>query len=172
MKTCRVCSSPHRDEYEEMRFKQNRQIKDIWIYAKNKYNEDLGYYCFVRHFKHVENEMNALKKTSRLRQQIVEEEIKKDIEIAQRLRRNLEICAQNIEKYARREDLTPEEEKSLLEFISKSTLIIEELLKWSKQLDVTPRTEDVFKRILYCMADFPVELVKKFEERWRNYGLS
>ena len=169
MRTCKVCNSPHVEEYNRMRFQENRDIKEIWMYAKQKYNEPFSYYSLRRHFQHVKREMDYLKRSSKLRQKIVEEEIKRDIVIAEQLRRNLEICAKHIEKYASKDQLTREEEKSLINFIHQSNLIIEELLKWGKQLKLQPKTENIFERIMYCMRDFPPELLAKFEERWNSY---
>jgi len=172
MKTCKLCLSPNRVEYEEMRFKKNKSIKEIWTYASSVKGENINYYVFQRHFYKMMDGLDAVHKSSKLRNDIIEEEIKKDIEISQRLRRNLEICADNIEKYAKRDDLTVEEEKSLLDFIGKTSLIIDELLKWSKQLDFKPKSEDIFEKILYCIHDFPEHLIEKFKERWSSYGSS
>lgn len=169
MKRCRVCLSPYREIYDELRLKQNKTIKEIWIIATTKYNDPIGYYSFVRHFEHLEKEKDSLIQYSKVRDQIVKESIEKDIEAAKRIRANLQICAERIEKYAKQESLTREEEKSLLEFIHESTLLIEQLLKWGEKLNIQPAPTDIFQRILDCMKDFPPELIDKFAERWNKY---
>ena len=170
MRTCTVCSSPHRTEYEKMRFEERKTIKEIWKYANEHYGENIGYYSFVRHFNnHVESVIQEMKKASKLREKILQEEIKKDIRIAKQLTRNLEICAQKIESKLQQGDLSPKDEKILLDYLAETRLIIEELLKWSNKINIQPEEENIFERIIYCMQDFPEELIMKFKERWDNY---
>ena len=172
-RVCNVCRSLHRTEYEHMRFVERKSIKEIQEYAKEKYGEDIGYYSFVRHFNnHVEVYLNELRKSSQLRQKVLRESIRKDIQIAQRLTRNLEICSNKIESLVQSASLSKDEEKVLLDYLAETRLIIEELLKWSSKIQLEPAKEDIFTRILYCMEDFPPELIEKFRERWENFGSS
>lgn len=164
-----VASSPHRAEYEKMRFEDRKSIKEIWIYAKEKYGEDVGYYSFQRFFKSHDRLMSEMKKASKLRARVLEEEIRKDIKIAQELTKNLDICREKIEDYSQREHLDQVETRALLGFLGETRLIIEELLKWSSKIKIQPKTEDIFNRILYCMSDFSKEDIEKFQERWIEY---
>jgi len=170
MKPYSVELSPYRDEYEKMRFEQGRTIKEIWELSQSR-GEKIGYYAFQRYFKKMEDELDTIKKSSKLRQKIIQEQLKKDIEISQRITRNLQICDRLITPLIEKETLTKEDAKILFEAMTETRLIIDQLLKWHKELNITPKESDIEKRIMYCLKDFPVDLKKKFLERWNMYEL-
>ena len=171
MKTCRVCSSLHREEYEKMKLVENRTAKDIHEYSM-KYNEEIGYYSFVRHFRHTKVQLDELKKSSKLRNKIVEESIQKDIAIVQRIQQNLDICDQLIGGFVdegKLRELDPDDFKLLFTAMSQCRLVIDQMLKWRKDVNVQTNTTDLFEKILFCMNDFPLEQIVKFKERWEAY---
>jgi len=170
MKPFSVELSPYRDEYERMRFKENRTIKEIWLLSQSR-GENIGYYAFQRYFKKLQNELDTVKKSSKLRQKIIEEQLKKDIEISQRITRNLQICDRLITPLIEKETLTKEDAKILFEAMTETRLIIDQLLKWHKELNISPKESDIEKRIMYCLQDFPLDLKKKFLERWNMYDI-
>jgi len=168
---CKVCMSTHRDEYESMRLEKGLDVKEIWKYAIDKYNENISYASFQRHFKHhVEEYIETIKRVNKLRDRIVKEEIKKDIEIAKQLRRNLEICSEKIESIIDKGDLSKEDESILLDYLGETRMIIEQLLKWSSKIQLQTASEDeIYNRILNCIRDFPYELIVKFKSRWEHW---
>jgi hypothetical protein len=170
-RSCHVCASPNRTEYDKLRI-NGMQIKEIWKLAHQKYNEThLSYASFQGHFANdVEMLIDSQVKASKLREQVVKENIKKDIEIARRLTNNLEIISDKIEEYAEKENVTIDDLEVLIKLINQSSSIIELFLKWSAKLDIKVDDMDTFSKIMKCIEDFPPDLVAKFAERWKDFG--
>jgi hypothetical protein len=170
-RSCMVCGSPHKTEYDKLRV-EGTPIKDIAELAQNKYGEKhLAYHCFQRHFADdLEIVINEQVKASKLREQVVKENIKKDIEIAKMLTKNLGIVADKIEEYANKDIDTIDDLELLLKFMGESRLIIEQFLKWSAKLEIRVDDTDTFTKIMKCIEDFPADLIAKFAERWKDYG--
>jgi hypothetical protein len=71
----------------------------------------------------------------------------------------------------KKDPMEESDEKLLLEYIEEARLIIEELLRWSKELKLKEEEPtNLEARFVECMKDFPPELVKKFLDRWKSYG--
>lgn len=157
-----------------MKFEEHKSIKEIWIYASKQYNEGISYHSFQRHFRHAQRFVEEVKKASRLRQKVIEESIKKDVEIANRIERNLEICDSIInektESIKEGKELKPEDIKILFNGLTETRYIIDQLLRWQKQLNMEPKESEVEERIMYAIDGFSVEDRKKFLERWESYG--
>lgn len=162
--------SPYRDEYERMRFEQNRPIKEIWALSRSR-GENIGYYAFQRYFRKVQRELDTVRESSKLRKKVIEEQLKKDIEVSQRITRNLEICDRLIQPLIEKKELSKEDARILFEAMTETRLIIDQLLRWHKELNISPGESDLEKRIMYCIQDFPLDLKKKFLERWSTYDL-
>lgn len=145
-------------------------IKEIEAYAHNQHKElHLQYYNFQKHFaNHMEYVVSEKIKTSKLRDEVVKESIKKDIEVARRISRNLEIVGDKIDELS--EDLSsPDKQAAFLNFIDQSRLLIEQFLKWGDKLDIKDTNVDTFAKIMKCIEDFPADLIAKFAERWKYY---
>ena len=169
---CYVEASSHLAEYEKMRF-DGVTVKEITAFAHNKYGENhLEYYHFQKHFaNHTSNNIEARMKTSKLRDEVVKEAIHKQIEIARRLTRNLELVSTAIDEYAKQVRDNPSDVEILetfLKCIGESRLIIEQALKWETKLDVHDSGEETFTKIMRCLEDFPADLINKFAERWEE----
>jgi len=169
-RVCFVCNSPHRSEYDKMRL-DGKSIKEIHAFSHNTYNENhLEYFHFQKHFmNHVTVLVDEQVKASKLRDQVVKEYIKKDIEIARQLHKNLEIVADKIDEKSKNMD-NPNDEEMFLKFATESRMIIDQFLKWGEKLSLQETDEDVFDKILKCMANFPPDLIQQFIERWKTYG--
>jgi len=175
-RVCLVCSSIHQEEYERMKFEEGKSIKEVWIYSDSKYKEGISYHSFQRHFKHAKKFVEESKKVHRLRQKIIEESIQKDVEIARRIERNLEICdtiindKSSILKDGR--ELSTEDIKILFNGLTETRYIIDQLLKWQKQLNLEPKESEIEDRIMFAIQDFSIEDKRKFLERWETYDKS
>lgn len=173
-RTCSVCNSIHKAEYERMRFEEGKNIKEIWIYARSKYNEQFSYHSMQRHLLHAKQYVQASIEVNKLRKKVIEESMKKDIEIVTRIERNLGICDRVINESTtsikENEVLTEEIIKVLFQGLTETRHIIELLLKWQKQINLQPKESDIEDRIMYSIQDFPLELKKKFLDRWESYG--
>jgi DNA repair exonuclease SbcCD ATPase subunit len=169
---CKVCSSPHREEYERLRLREKKTYMELSEIAATKYGEFIHWTAFRRHMTrhclpYIEHEI----KTNKLRKEIIQAQIKKDILIAQQLTEALEICRNKIQEKLQKEQLDETDEKLLLEYIEEARLIIEALLKWSKELKFEETSEqDLERRIIECIKDFPPDLIQLFLERWKSYG--
>lgn len=169
-RSCIVCSSPHLSEYNKLRV-DGMAITDIERLAHEKYQENhIQYHNFQKHFTNdLEVIINEQAKANKLREQVVKENIKKDIEIARRLTQNLEIVADKIDEYANKKIDDPDELELLLKFMGESRMIIEQFLKWSAKLEIRQDDTDTFTKIMKCIEDFPPDLIAKFAERWKDY---
>jgi hypothetical protein len=170
-RVCFVCISPNRTEYDNMRI-EGKSIKDIAKFAKDVRGEvHLEYHHFQKHLtNHVQVLVNESVKASRLRDQVVKEVIKKDIEIIKTFSNNLETVTKKVETISKEMDSLENIErhgKMFLDFIGESRMIIEQFLKWGSKLNVQDTSSDTFDTIIKCMHDFPPELLSKFAERWK-----
>jgi len=174
-RTCLVCLSPNRSTYDSWFLKgidgKRVTVKTIWRQAKLKFNEEIPYTSFVNHFRrHVEYVVKERVKSSKLREQIITEEIKRDIRIAKELTRNLDLCNQMINSLKTQLD-DPEKYKLMLDVLSETRLIIEQFLRWGSKLrlEFEEEKEDVWDRIKFCLKDFPPDLIYEFTMRWEQY---
>ena len=66
-RTCYICNSLHRDEYDQMKL-EGMPIIEIYAISHNKYNENFKYYHFQKHFANhlVINDKSRLENLGRL----------------------------------------------------------------------------------------------------------
>ena len=171
---CIVEMSPHLSEYEKMRM-DGKTIQDIVAYARDKYGEGwLKYYHFQRHFQeHMAYVVTEGIKVSKLRDEVIKESIKKTIEIAKRITRDLDIVADAVDTWADKVKDNPNDEVAhdrLLDYLEESRHIFDQYFKWQKDLEVTDTGEETFLKIMKCIEDFPPDLIAKFSDRWENYN--
>lgn len=165
--------SPHLAEYEKMRM-DNKPIQDIVNYANTHYGETyLKYYHFQRHFAdHMAYVVTEGVKVSKLRDEVIKESIKKTIEIAKRIQRDLDIVADAVDTWADKVADNPNDEIAndrLLAYLEESRHIFDQALKWEEKLDVSDTGEETFAKIMNCIEDFPADLIAKFADRWQHY---
>ena len=171
-KICKICSSPHREEYDKMRL-DGTSIKEITRVAHSKYGEiHLKYFNFQKHFaNHVQTLVSETIKANQLRDKVVRETIKRDIEVVKTFSRNLELVTSRIDTISKEieslEDIK-KYGKMLLNFLGEARLTIDQYLKFSNKLDIQDTSDDLFKKMMKCMYDFPPELLKKFSDRWNE----
>lgn len=172
-RSCFVCNSPHRSEYDQLRI-DGMPVKDVWQkIALDKYGEShLQYHHFQKHCaNHIEVIVSESVKANRLRDQVIKEVIKKDVEIIKTFSHNLELVADRVDTIAKEMDSLEAIERHgelFIKFISESRQTIEQFLKWSAKLNVQDTNEDTFNIIIKCMYDFPPELLDKFAIRWKE----
>lgn len=171
---CIVEMSPYLSEYEKMRM-DGKSIKDILSYAHNEHKENyIKYYHMQRHFQdHMAYAVTEGIRVSKLRDEVIKESIKKTIEIAKRITKDLEIVADAVDVWSDKVADNPEDDlanERLLQYLEESRHIFEQYFKWQKDLDVQDTGEETFAKIMKCIEDFPADLVSKFAERWKNYN--
>jgi len=169
---CKICSSPHHKEYDKLRL-EGTSIKDIVRIAYTKHSEKhLKYFNFQKHFaNHVETLVSETIKANQLRDKVVRETIKRDIEIVKTFSRNLQLVTNRVETISKEirslEDIKQYGEL-FLKFVGEARYSIEQYLKWSTKLEIQETTDDLFHRIIRCMHDFPPEYLEKFASRWEQ----
>jgi hypothetical protein len=90
---CKVCKSPHRQEYEEMRSK-GRSLQDIEARAKKIQDPNPpSYASFQRHFnKHWVPHIQEKIKRDKFTETLVKEKMKQGVQILDEMMENLQIC--------------------------------------------------------------------------------
>jgi ribonucleotide reductase alpha subunit len=169
-RTCYICNSVHREEYDKLRL-SGKPVKEIYLISQNTYHENnLRYWHFQKHFmNHLEALVNESVKANRLRDQYIKEVVKKDMDILRMFSKSLDIVTEKLLEKAEHLD-NPVEEEMYLRFAAEQRMLIEQYLKWGSKLQIQDTSEDTFRKILRCMEDFPVDLIAKFTERWKEYG--
>jgi len=169
---CKVCVSPHKVEYERLRLQEHLTYMELSRIAFTQHNEIISWEAFRRHFtKHCLPFIEEAVKSSKFRDEVIKAQIKKDVLIAQQLTEALEICRKKMLEKLKKDPMEESDEKLLLEYIEEARLIIEELLRWSKELKLKEEEPtNLEARFVECMKDFPLDLVKKFLDRWKSFG--
>ena len=170
-RSCRVCLSPYRVRYDELRLK-GFDIKEIWRISRAEYKEDIPLYSFYYHFEnHLENIIKEGEKAYLQREKQIEKTVTESIEAAQMLKRNLELCNQQLALLSDKV-IEPEARREIRDIIFKSNQTAEILLRFIDKIQIKPKETEggTLEKVLYCMQDFPPELMIKFTERWKNYG--
>lgn len=165
---CYVCSDPHRKEIEEY-FLKTKNVKYTLEWAKNNFDTKITYYSLYKHIKnHFVSIIEASKKASKLRTEVIKRDIYQDLEISKTLTTNLKRLNEQLES------LQPDSSKSRSEIrniITKINSTIELILKFKSDLDLETISseEELENKILYCIEDFPVEYKEIFLKRWDMY---
>jgi len=167
---CVVCFSIHRDEYDDLRISKRLRIKEIYQYAKTKYNERFSYSAMARHFRnHVKPIIEASIRADKIRKEIIEEEIHKDIQIATTLRKNLETLAKQIELVS--EDiLNPDDRKEARDVVARINDTVELLLRFSDKIKLEKKEseEDIYDRVIYALEGQNIDW-QLFRKRWETF---
>jgi len=169
---CKVCWSPHRPEYDE-KIIQGWEIKEVWRrLAIAKYNEKFSYESMRKHAKnHVKALIRSSIEASKLRQKTIDEEIKKSIEVSTQLRRNLQLCNDQLE--ALKDLSNPDTRREIRDIIGKVNQTVELLLRFSDKITEhqsrVPTEEELMDRLRYSLQDIPWEYAGKILERFENY---
>jgi len=169
---CKICWSPHRPEYDK-KLLEGWEIKEVWRYAITKYNERFSYESLRRHAKnHVEELVRTQVEASKLRQKRIDEEIQKSIEISEQLRRNLQLCNDQIQELSK--DVSdPNRRREIRDVIGKINQTVELLLRFSDKLTKSESRMDpeevLIDRLRYALQDIPWEYASKILERFKQY---
>jgi len=163
-RVCRVCSSCLLLDYEKM-YSVGKKVSEIKKYAVEK-NDDISYNSFARHFK----KCSKNRRISNVgeKDKLIKTEINTTVSIIKNLNRNLEVCSQKIDSLLKE----PSPNTELLRFLSETRMTIGELRSFMKEFNIKSldEKEDIFNRILYCMKDFPINIIEEFERRWSEFS--
>jgi len=170
-RTCKLCTSIHRAEYEEMRLKQHLTYREIIQIAKNKYGERFTNRCLSNHFnKHVEEYLKASIKSAKQRSQLIKESLEKNIAAVNLITKSLQELDSQLERVINKPD-DPDARKESREIISKIDDILNTALKYSEKLGVeeTVTDEEIYDRLLYSIEPLDVDDIQTVKKRWKEY---
>jgi len=157
---------------------RNEMILSGWDYIeiyrtlKGKYpDEKIPSYSSIRNhaLKHVEEYTERAAQHNEKMQEIIRQKIHSSADTVDQLLQNLEMSSKSLSSLWEEWSITGNvkllSEISSMMRLSNSTINL--LLKYSEQIEEKEMTEEqVFKKLIMCMRDFPPEYIKKFRERW------
>lgn len=174
MRSCQTCRSEFVREIDQL-ILSNWTIKEIRRYLVGKYpDKRIPSYDSIRNHSvyHVREMIERGIESNKQRERMIRQEIQTTILAIRQLNRNLQMTSEGLEliwsEWTRTK--SPSALRQLGDLISNTNKTIELLLKFSDQLTGTQLSEDqIFERIMYCIRDFPADLVKLFRNRWEEY---
>ena len=168
-----VCTSPHRKEIDELILK-GWTLKEILRTLKAKYPDEKlpSYNSLKNHARyHVRDPIKEALEMNKEREKVIKRELKASMKAVELLRKNLERLSEILEKAWEEGIESSKKRKEIGTLIWRANQTIELLLKYAEKVEGIQLSEDeILDRILYCIADFPPNLVEKFKERWDRYG--
>ena len=158
-----VSYSPYREDYQKLR-RQGLKVAEIYRIAVDKNKETFSYKSLARYLKNtIEGEVVE---KGKLKKKVLTEEFKSIINVIRKLNGTLEICNNKISSLLT-EDLSPEREKILIQYLGEARLISRELREWIKDHpNIMPKEGNVFDRILYSCGHLSVKDLEELQRRW------
>ena len=166
---CKVCSSPHREEYEDMRLNKKMTLLEISQYARLKYNEDISTASLSRHFtRHVEAYYKKAFSSDSLRMRYMKEQMNAIMRAAKSIRKQLEVLEKQLEKVIENLD-DPDSRREAREIMHSTKELVELMFRFEDKFKAESRSEtELYDKIMEIIKDFPPELVNLFIERWNK----
>jgi hypothetical protein len=161
---CLCCDSLYEDEYSKL-YGMGKKVSEILEYSRGK-GDTFSYNSLVRHLKlHSRNKQVSNRED---RDKLLKEELGSSVNIIRKLNKNLEVCSSRIDSLL--EGSSPNSE--LLKFLGETRMTIQTLRNFMKDFNIKEidQKEDIFNRMLYCMHDFPPDIIEKFSTRWNEYN--
>lgn len=185
-RACFLCNDPHRVEYEQVYLK-TRSYKKTWQYAVRRYNTDIGYHVFRNHLKnHFKDIVDIGKESSKLRREVIKDDIHDEIQMSKALKRNLNFLIEIIDKLKNKAqvaldrneiDMSQDEidnckdiVKTSLDVIYKINQTIELMLRFSDKLEIEAENDPdtLFAKLMDCMDGVPIEYIEIFAKKWKE----
>jgi len=160
---CLCCDSIYEDEYSKLS-SLGKNVSQILEYARSK-GDTFSYNSLSRHLKfHTGTKVSNRED----RDKLLKEELGSSVNIIRKLNKSLEICSSKIDSLL--DSNAPDQ--TLLKYLSETRMCIETLRNFLKDFNIKEidQKEDIFNRIIYCMKDFPSNIIEEFERRWNEYS--
>ena len=109
---CKVCKSPNREKYEELRLKERKSLEDLEKLSIEWEGDKISYGSFARHFanKHPEQVLEEALNRDKAKKELLEEKAKEALDLVADLTRYLRILDNAIKPYlTKKEKLTLKE---------------------------------------------------------------
>ena len=172
-KACKLCNSPNRSEYEDLRLNKKVTYSDMAQIARNKYGENISTSCFSRHFnKHVEIYINARIRSDQLKEKFVKEKLKEHINASINIINTLNMLNLQLDKIKGDMD-DPKARKEAREIAKTLDTVLQTALRYKDEIKPPNEetNEDVYDRLLWTLdqAKIPVDYIVKIKDMWEKY---
>jgi hypothetical protein len=174
MNKCKICSSNHRPEMEDLRLNKKLVLRDIQQIMQNKYQETYSYSSLSRHFQAcIQPYVDISIKSNKVRQDYINSRIQENINACVQIVDTLKML--NEQLVCIRNDMTnPESRKEARDIARILDDVLKTALQYSDKLkpEQDNTQEDVYARLLFALdeANIPVEYIKVIKEKWDQYG--
>lgn len=173
MRTCKVCTSNHRDEIDEL-IRNGWELKEIYRTIKGRYPTEKtpSYKSICYHARyHVRQLTSLTTELQKRRQQIIEQEMKASVQAVTQLKTNLQIVSDLLQKAMQEGIDEPKKREEIGMLIWRANQTIEMLLKYQQQIEHKDVSEDVIlQKLLFCLSDVDPATVEKVIQRWNMFG--
>ena len=171
---CKICISPHRTEYEDLRINKKLTYNEIQQIAKNKYDEVLSYSCLSRHFSNdVEFYVDQRMKSSKLQEMYVKKKLKEHINASINIVNTLNMLNKQLEAVKNNVD-DPVARKEARDIVRILDTVLQTALRYKDE--IKPKDEekdtDVYDRLLWTLqeSNVPIDYIKKIKDKWDEYS--
>ena len=166
-RNCKLCLTPNRVEYEELRIKKQLPYREIIQFAKNNHQEYFTFASISRHFtNHVEFYDKNRIQSDKLRLQYVKEQMDSTIKAAKSIREQMEVLDKQMESLAAKSN-DPEARKEAREIMHSTKELVELMFKFEDKFKNEDKdTKEMYDKIMEILKDFPPEYIDKFVSRW------
>ena len=163
MRLSEVSYSPYREDYQKLR-RQGLKVAEIYRIAVDKNKETFSYKSLARYLKNtIEGEVVE---SGKLKKKVLTEEFKSIINVIRKLTGTLEICNSKISGLMV-EDLSPDREKILIQYLGEARLTSRELREWIKaHPKIVPEEGGIFEKIIYCFNHLSPKDLEEFQRKW------
>jgi len=165
----KVALSPHRAEYEDLRFNKHFTLREIAQYARNKYGEHFSIPSLSKYFSKHEKYLEASIKSNKLRKKLLKERIEQELEATTLIIRQLRDLSNQLSKVENNLD-DPEARKETREIIRIADAVLNTALRYKDELSIedTKSEEEIYDRLRYAIEELPPlqqrKVLKRFEE--------
>ena len=172
---CKICSSQHRPEIEDLRLNKKAKYVDILQIIRNKHNEEVSYSSLSRHFNNcVQQYLDSSIKSDKLRQIYVKEKIRENINACVNLINTINMLNEQLVTVRGHMD-DPEARKEAREIAKILDDVMRTTLQYSDKLKIeedNATDRDVYDRLLWTLeqACIPVEYIQAIKDKWELYG--
>ena len=174
MNKCKICTSNHRAEIEDLRLNKKLVLRDIIQIIQNKYNETYSYSSLSRHFNMcIQPYIDISVKSNKIRQEYINSRIQENINAVVQLADTIKML--NEQLVAIRGNMSsPEVRKEARDIARVLDDVLKTALQYSDKLkpEENNSQEDVYARLLYALdeANIPIEYIKTIKDKWDEYG--
>jgi len=122
---------------------------------------------------HVQAVIDEGIKSSKMRQDVIEDEVWKTIEISKNLRRNIERLQDLLDGKMKALDIdNKDDRKIVMDLMKEARMLYELLLRYDEKIDIKEdiNVDSIYDRVIECMieAGIPDEYLYKFNLAWKE----